>query len=373
MSGAPQSSELRSKEVQVITSLKRAVEQRKLGLDRAVENEFIEFIDNNTEAEKDRRLVSCRDLVKNYSGTRFYLRPVSFELNCGEILGIVGVNASGKSTLLKMLVGDLAPDGGQLSFPYFEQKDPNLHWNSVRRRIAYVEQALPTWPGKVLDNLRYVAAIYGHPRLRIDQYLSQLLQRYGLDRFANSTWTQLSGGYKTRFEIVRALLTRPDLLVLDEPFAFLDIISQQIVLRHLKDISKARKTQIGIIITSQQIYEIESVADRLLVLKDGASIFSGTITELGQKNGNRLIVEFGMDGLPAEIQSEIEKSPSLYQFVNSETSYIASFERSPASNDFNDVVETLGWLNSGSLHYVRNISTSSRTLFETSLSQSNQV
>src|SRR5262249_17418428 len=163
-------------------------------------------------------------------------------------------------------------------------------------------QTLPVWPGRVLDNLRYVASIFRHPRATIDEFILELLQRYGLDRFMYSTWSELSGGYKTRFEIVRALLSRPDLLVLDEPFAYLDIISQQIVLRHLRDISKARKTQIGIIITSQQIYEIESVADRILVLNEGEPIFSDTIERLGQENEN-LIVEFGMTGVPSAIRS----------------------------------------------------------------------
>ena len=110
---------LQQQELHSVSSLRRAEQKPAFGLDPVIENELIAFIGKTANPNHDRRLISCADLIKVYPKTKFALKPVSFELNRGEILGIVGVNASGKSTLLKMLVGDVRPNSGHLTFPYF--------------------------------------------------------------------------------------------------------------------------------------------------------------------------------------------------------------------------------------------------------------
>jgi ABC-2 type transport system ATP-binding protein len=91
------------------------------------------------------------------------------------------------------------------------------------------------------------------------------------------------------------LLSKPDKLILDEPLAYLDIISQQIVLRQLRQLARNRARPIGVIITSQQLYEIEMIADRLLVLDGGNTMFSGRVSDLS-KLINDLVVEFNSTG-----------------------------------------------------------------------------
>jgi ABC-2 type transport system ATP-binding protein len=255
-----------------------------------------------------------------------------------------------------------------VKYPSFnEQKKRD--WIAIKRRMAYVSQTLPRWPGKVYDNLCYVASIYGHPLSEIDAYLDLLLKRYGLDKFKNATWDEISGGYKTRFEIVRALVSKPDVLILDEPLAYLDILSQQIVLRQLRQLARNRARPIGVIITSQQLYEIEAVADRLLVLDGGVTLFSDRIQDLSSIIDD-LVVEFTFNGSMMEIKSKLMTHPNFVSMFASETGYIAVFKRRLAGAnqidgraDFSTILRILGE-GQGELIYARDISKSCRLLFE---------
>lgn len=337
---------------------------------------LIDFIVKARDPKSHGQLIFAQDIAKGYPASSFRLRPISMELNRGEILGIVGVNASGKTTLLRILLGEMKQSGGELSYPNFDKEGVPRDWVQIKRRIGYVSQTLPRWPGKVYDNLCYIASMYGHHLKEIDTYLDLLLNRYGLDKFKNATWDEIAGGYKTRFEIVRALLSNPDVLILDEPLAYLDILSQQVVLRQLRQLAKSRARPIGIIITSQQLYEIEAIADRLLVLEGGKTLFSDRVQGLS-KLIDDLVVEFASDGSMMDIKAYLATIPHYRSLFATETGYIVVFERavlqatSPSVRiDFNKVIGILGGDECpGTLSYARDISNSCRLLFEPRMSE----
>jgi ABC-type multidrug transport system ATPase subunit len=336
------------------------------------EVDLLQFIIRVREPKSEGKLIIARDIVKGFPGSEFKLRPISLELNRGEILGIVGVNASGKTTLLRILLGELRPSHGELLYPAFEDGSRTRNWAKIKSRLAYVSQTLPRWPGRIYDNLCYVASMHGHRLSEIDTYLDLLLKRYGLDRFRQFTWDEISGGYKTRFEIVRALVSNPDILVLDEPLAYLDIISQQTVLRQLRQLARSRARPMAIVVTSQQLYEIEAIADRLLVLEGGNTRFSGKVKDLS-KLIDDLAIEFSSTGDIMEIKQALSVFPYFRSIFATETGYIAVFRRSSMPNgngegthdvDFNAVVRILGRECPGKLSYARDISNSCRVLFE---------
>jgi len=338
--------------------------------DDAAERELLNVIVRATDPQTKGTLIVAEDIGKNYSNTNFKLQQINLSLHRGDILGVVGVNASGKTTLLRILMGDLKPSNGVLRYPTIEQGTEKRNWKQIKRRIAYVSQTLPWWPGRVFDNLRYVASLYGHPQRSIDLFLDKLLQRYGLDKFKNATWSEISGGYRTRFEIVRALVSNPDILLLDEPLAYLDILSQQVVLRQLRQLARSRARPMGIVITSQQLYEIEAIADRLLVLDGGNTLFSGPVSDLTNLI-DELVVEFRSTGAPlSQIKSSLLSRTSGRILISSETGYIAMFDNAKDRStneeglDFNGVVEFLGKQCPGKLSYARNISSSCRVLLE---------
>ena len=103
-----------------------------------------------------------------------------------------------------------------------------------------------------------------------------MLERLNLTRFAHLTWNQISSGYRTRFEIARILLQRPRLLILDEPLANLDINAQQTILTDLVFMARAAHNPMGIVLSSQQLHEVEKVADTVIFIKDGNCLYSST-------------------------------------------------------------------------------------------------
>ncbi len=139
------------------------------------------------------------------------------------MLGIVGENGNGKTTLLRCMAGQLALDSGVLNFTRLEKPD---HYG-IKHQLAFIPQRIPRWFGLLKDNLHFSAAISGVKGEENNVMVDFMLERLDLTPYAHLTWNQISSGYRTRFEIARILLLKPKLLILDEPLANLDINAQQ--------------------------------------------------------------------------------------------------------------------------------------------------
>lgn len=215
-------------------------------------------------------LVTAKKIAKTYSGGNFSLKPISIALNTGNVLGVVGENGNGKTTLLRCLAGQLALDNGTVEY-HLLQKPDNY---AVKNHIAFIPQRIPRWYGLLKDNLHFSAAIAGVHGAQNDLMVDFMLERLNLSRYANLTWNQISSGYRTRFEIARILLQKPRLLILDEPLANLDINAQQTILTDLIFMAKAAHNPMGIILSSQQLHEVEKVADTVIFIKNGNCLYS---------------------------------------------------------------------------------------------------
>ena len=226
-------------------------------------------------------VLACEQLGVSYRRGGFTLRNVSFQIRFGEIVGIVGRNGNGKTTLFRLIVGELDPNAGRLRFPAILPGDGRLRWSAIRRQIAYVPQDLPPWYGSLRSNLHYEAATHGIPRADNRQEVDYIIERLGLAEQLDKRWSELSGGFRLRFALARALVWKPRLLVLDEPLANLDFIAQQTVLDDLRHLTESLRYPLAVLISSQHIHEIEEVSDKLLVLADGDMRFFGGIAEIG--------------------------------------------------------------------------------------------
>ena len=167
-------------------------------------------------AKNNEEVIILRGIDKAFPTNRFHLKNVDAEFKLGEITGIVGPNANGKSTLMRIAVGELKADKGNLTFPYFEKGNPNLNWDVLKHLISYVPQELPRWQGELKDNLRYEAALHGIYGKENELEVDFIIERLGLTRYKNAHWSQLSGGYKLRFALAKALIWKPIIMVLDE-------------------------------------------------------------------------------------------------------------------------------------------------------------
>jgi ABC-2 type transport system ATP-binding protein len=233
-------------------------------------------------------LVTAKEISKTYRSGNFSLQPISIQINTGDVLGVVGENGNGKTTLLRCMAGQLALDTGNLHFAQLHQPD---HYD-IKHHLAFIPQRIPRWYGLLKDNLHFSAAISGVKDEENKVMVDFMLERLDLTPYAHLTWNQISSGYRTRFEIARILLQKPKLLVLDEPLANLDINAQQSILTDLRFMAKSVHNPMGILLSSQQLHEVEKIADTVLLIKNGSCVFR---TGDQEKSEDSCVIELETD------------------------------------------------------------------------------
>lgn len=300
----------------------------------------------------------CQNLAKTYKRDGFSLHDVSFAARFGEITGVVGRNGNGKTTLFRLIVGELTPTSGTLTFPAIQGTDPRLHWDRIRQQIAYVPQELPRWFGSLKTNLHYEAATHGLLGAANERSVDYVIERLGLADELDNRWHELAGGFKLRFALARALVWKPKLLVLDEPLANLDFTAQQVVLKDLRHLTNSLRHPLSVLVSSQHLHEIEEVSNNLLFLEQGQVSYSGPVEKIGERR-TRNTFELGGPVDRARLRTVL--SGSEYQSIyHNGVAFVveAALTVSAAS-----VLRTL--LDAGiELDYFRDISRSAKSLFD---------
>lgn len=251
---------------------------------------FIESIKNENipDAVNQSILLSANNIAKTYSGNKsFKLKNVSLQIKTGEVIGLVGENGNGKTTLLRILSNDLHYDEGEIVYGF---KNNATDKYDLRTKLAYIPQRTPQWYGSIKNNLKFTLSHYGIKGNTNEKLVLMMMIRFGLWPFRNMKWSELSSGYKMRFELARTLLRSPKLLLLDEPLANLDIFAQQIILEDLKFMAQSLRAPFAIVLSSQQLYEVEKISDEVIFLKNGSpKSFNEAKTE--EQNSSELIFE----------------------------------------------------------------------------------
>lgn len=211
---------------------------------------------------------------------QFELQPVNLNLNGGEITGIVGENGNGKTTLLRMVAGELKADGGSFIYPGIAYQ--KLDWYRIKQHIAFIPQQLPVWQGFLKENLHFTAAIHGIKGKENEEIVEFFIHRLGLTQYEEALWSEISSGYKLRFELARALVRNPRILIIDEPLANLDINTQEMFLQDLRNLADRIHQPTAILLSSQHLHEVESIADNILFLRQGETLYNGKMKEFGE-------------------------------------------------------------------------------------------
>lgn len=208
-------------------------------------------------------IISIANLKKVYN-SNFALGPINLDIKSGEIIGLVGENGNGKTTLLRSVCGELHPTSGTIhyNFDYSDLYD-------LRTQLVYIPQRTDTWRGSMYQNLEFTASCYGYKPEENNLVVDLVITRLGLRKFRNYNWNGLSSGYKMRFELARMLLRKPKILLIDEPLANLDILAQQTVLDDFRNIANSPFRPIAIVLSSQQLYEVEKTSNQVVFLKQG--------------------------------------------------------------------------------------------------------
>ena len=303
-------------------------------------------------AKQENVLVSAINIRKTYGNGTFALGPISIDIIAGQLIGLVGENGNGKTTLLRMLAKELSISEGEIKFPFAAK---NIDDYTLRTKLTYIPQRTPKWFGKVKDNLKLTAAHYGIAPTQNEQWVSMLMIRFGLWKFRTYSWDQLSSGYKMRFELARTFLRKPKLLLLDEPLANLDILSQQLILEDLKMLGKSLSNPLGIVLSSQQLYEVEKVSDEVVFLQNGVPSSFNKFKNAEEKS--TLVVEVEIDSTKEILQAAI-KGLQVKEIKLLGSNYYIEIEESTAQIFLQKLVE-----NNIEVKYFRNISQSTRRFF----------
>jgi lipopolysaccharide export system ATP-binding protein len=222
-------------------------------------------------------LLNVRGLVKSY-GRRRVVDGVEFEVNPGEIVGLLGPNGAGKTTSFRMACGMIDPDAGNVMLA---GKDVTK-WPMFRRAkeggMGYLAQESSVFRKlSVQKNLLGVMEMIGMSRKIRNRRAEQLMEQFGIAKLRKSKAMSLSGGERRRLEIARALVSDPQIILLDEPFTGIDpvtIDSIQSIIRDLRD------RGIAILITDHQVRETLEITDRSYVIRAGQVLCHGRPREV---------------------------------------------------------------------------------------------
>lgn len=225
--------------------------------------------------------------IRKTYGQRQALHGLSFSLKAGRILGFLGPNGAGKTTSIRILTTMMEPDSGRFVVNGIDSKNPQ----KIRRMIGVLPENLG-FPRQItaVEYLTYYGQLYGRSETEARMYALALLEEVGLENRAKSLVGTYSHGMRQRLGIARALVNAPVVIFLDEPTLGLDPRGQQELLSLIQRI--ARERNVGVILCSHALSEIEAICDDVVILLAGSVIASGTVSEVvGQTQRNAYRVQ----------------------------------------------------------------------------------
>lgn len=249
-------------------------------------------------------ILTASHLVKIYPGKKqsIAVNDISFQLNEGEILGLVGPNGSGKTTTIQMLLGTLTHTSGSIN--YFG-KDLQTHRSEILQYVSFASTytSLP-WLLTLEENLTFFGCLYGFSAKESAMRFDPLLERFGILDKKKDKVGSLSAGQVTRLMLVKAFFIEPKIALLDEPTASLDPDIARDICSFL--LEQRDKKKLSILFTSHKMQEVMEICDRTIFLKDGKIIADDIPEKLAKSVSSfyiRLVVTDGLDHLSMLVQA----------------------------------------------------------------------
>lgn len=221
-------------------------------------------------------MIEVHNLSKNY-GERAAIRGLNFSVRKGEVVGFLGPNGAGKSTTMKILTGYMAPSSGQVKVAGFDVFEDPIE---VKRRIGYLPETPPVYHDMfVQDYLRFVARLKGVDASRVTSLVNSALEKTNLQDVRGRLINNLSKGYKQRVGLAQALVSDPEILILDEPTVGLD--PKQV--SEMRQLIRQLKGQHTIILSTHILPEVQASCEKVIIINRGEIVAEDSLETLAKR------------------------------------------------------------------------------------------
>lgn len=254
-------------------------------------------------------MITVENLTRKY-GDCTAVNDVSFEIRPGEIVGLLGHNGAGKTTIMKMMTGYLEPTAGSITIDSLNiAKDRR----TIQKKIGYLPENCPLYPEmSILGYLDYCAALHGIVKQERSGLIREAVMRTALTEKAAELISTLSRGYRQRTGVAQAILHKPDILILDEPTNGLDPTQ----IRHMRDLIAELAKTATVIVSTHILQEVQAVCGRVIIIKDGKVALDSRLDEL-QSNARLLISTDAEPSRAAELFGTFPQIASAAQIGDS--------------------------------------------------------
>ncbi len=249
-------------------------------------------------------MIEVKNLTRYY-GDKCAINNVSFRVEKGEVLGLLGPNAAGKTTTMRILTCYMPPTSGDAWVAGYNIWDAPME---VKKRIGYLPENPPLYFDlRVSEYLNFVAQIKGVPNNRIQSQVDSAIERAGLTKVASQVIGSLSKGYKQRVGLAQALLNDPDVLILDEPTVGLD--PRQII--EIRQLIKNLGGDHTVILSTHILPEVEMTCQRVVIINEGQVVAQDTPENLTRRlrGTERILLE--LDGDTRTVEQILERFPQI--------------------------------------------------------------
>ncbi len=262
------------------------------------------------------------------------LRDISFDINEGEIFGLIGKNGAGKTTLTKIIATLVQPTAGSVAVKGFDSVDDEVKVRSLIG-LATAEERSFYWRLTAEQNLIFFARLYGINDKSARRRIAELFDELAMTELAKRRFSELSTGNKQRLAVARALLPAPPVLLLDEPTRSLDPLAAS----NMRDLIVSLKG-VSVLLTSHNLTEIEELCSRVAIIAKGEIRAVGTPENLRRSHKQTQNVAISLDNLSEkELQNGLP--PARYEIEKQANTFILKFTREPDDDLLGETISLL--------------------------------
>lgn len=224
-------------------------------------------------------MISVKNLQKSFGEVQA-VKDISFDAADGQITGLLGPNGAGKTTTLRMLYSLLPPDNGSIQI---DGVDPQLEPLKVKRQLGVVPDARGLYNRLTArENIAYFGELHGLERRTLSKRIDELVELLNLEDFIDRRTEGFSQGQRVRVAVARALVHKPQTLLLDEPSNGLDVMSTRALRHLLRDLKQAGHC---VVLSTHIMQEVAALCDQIVIIADGQVVANGTAEHLREISG----------------------------------------------------------------------------------------